>query len=135
MGQVPSNYHSEIQRSKDVLYITVCNHVISALLGLSIMKVYNTHVLAVSRSIFQSAGGYSSSSMPPVTGGWLLCVLMGQSEPPNGTNFNRLASARILGVCTMRWNTPDTAPPFGTCHRTIKELFYLVLFGPPENIN
>ena len=31
------------------MYITVCNHVISALLGLSIMKVYNTHVLATFR--------------------------------------------------------------------------------------
>ena len=40
--------HSEIQRSKDVLYITVCNHVISVLLGLSIMKEYHTHVLASS---------------------------------------------------------------------------------------
>ena len=70
-SQVPSNYHSEIQRSKDVLYITVCNHVISALLGLSIMKVYNTHVLA--RIWVNSVIGERQQQQPPVSWGCLVC--------------------------------------------------------------
>ena len=136
LEQVPSNYHSEIQRSKDVLYITMCNHVISVLLGLSIMKAYHTHILAISEATLWSA---SSSSHVWVGVAWFM--YFGQFERIWPTKRNKFQPAHFRAVYQRR------APTLGpTGHRRepqngpheserVIQILRKYFIWIPENIN